>query len=126
MITGIDHIGLAVKSIDATLELMKGLFGAEEIGRKAYPELGQTSCLVAIGNSRLELMEPIGAEGVIPKFLGERGEGFHHISLRTDDLEADCTDFEQKGVKLLGKSEEVAFIHPKTTGGILYEITGGF
>lgn len=125
MITGIYHIGLVVKSIDETLELLSGVFGAKEIGRRSYPDLGQTSCLVSIGDSKYELMEPIGTEGVVPKFLAEKGEGFHHISLLSDDLDADCADFEEKGVKILGRSDKVAFTHPKTTGGILYEITEG-
>jgi methylmalonyl-CoA epimerase len=125
MITGINHVGLVVKNIDETLNLLAGLFGAKEIGRKAYPDLGQTSCLVSIGESKYELMEPIGTEGVVPKFLAKYGEGFHHISLLSNDLDADCQHFEKMGAKILDKSDEMAFLHPKTTGGILYEITGG-
>ena len=90
MITGINHVGLVVKNIDETLHLLTSLFGAREIGRRAYPDLGQTSCLVAIGDSKYELMEPTGTEGVVPKFLAKYGEGFHHISLLSDNLNADC------------------------------------
>lgn len=122
MITGINHIGLVVKNIDETLKMLSVLFGAKEIGRRAYPELGQTSCLVSIGNSKLELMEPLGNEGVVPKFLAKYGEGFHHISLLSDNINSDCDYFERKGVEILGRSEKIAFTHPRTTGGILYEI----
>ena len=122
MITGINHVGMVVKNIDETLKLLSALFGAKEIGRKSFPELGQTSCLVSIGNSKYELMEPIGTEGVVPKFLAKYGEGFHHISLLSDNLAADCDNMEKQGVKMLGRSAEIAFTHPKYTGGILYEI----
>ena len=73
MITGVSHIGLAVKSIDETLEKWTVLFGAREIARRELPELGQTSALVAVGDSRFELMEPLGEEGVIPSFLAKHG-----------------------------------------------------
>jgi len=122
MITGINHIGLVVKNIDETLAVLSNLFGAREIGRKAFPEMGQTSCLIAIGESQFELMEPLGSEGVVPKFLAKNGEGFHHISLLSTDLNADCSELEKKGVKIVSKGENVAFPHPKNTRGILYEI----
>jgi|WetSurMetagenome_2_1015567.scaffolds.fasta_scaffold03340_9 methylmalonyl-CoA/ethylmalonyl-CoA epimerase len=122
MITRINHVGMVVKNIDETLKMLSALFGAKEIGRKAFPELGQTSCLVAIGDSKYELMEPIGSEGVVPKFLEKNGEGFHHVSLLSDDLAADCTNFEKNGARILTRGDKMAFLHPKTTGGILYEI----
>ena len=122
MITGINHVGLVVKNIDDTLLLLTSLFGAREIGRRTYPDLGQTSSLVAIGDSKHELMEPTGTEGVVPKFLDKYGEGFHHISLLSDNLNADCDHLEKQGVTILSRSDKMAFTHPKTTGGILYEI----
>jgi len=124
MITGINHVGLVVKNIDDTLKLLTALFGAKEIGRKAFPELGQTSCIVAIGDSKYELMEPIGTEGVVPKFLTKNGEGFHHISLLSSDIDADCANFEKNGARILTRGDKMAFLHPRTTGGILYEIAG--
>lgn len=122
MITGINHIGLVVKNIDQYLELLSGLFGAQEIGRKSFPEIGQTSCLVSIGDSRFELMEPLGDEGVVPKFLAKYGEGFHHVSLLSNNLNEDCNNLGKRGVTILGRSGKTAFTHPKTSGGILYEI----
>ncbi|OGO14810.1 MAG: hypothetical protein A2Z02_04290 [Chloroflexi bacterium RBG_16_48_7] len=122
MIKGINHIGMAVKSIDETLGLLSGIFGAKEIGRKAFPDIGQTSCLVVIGDSKYELMEPLGSEGIVPKFLAKNGEGFHHISLVSNDLDADCANLESHGVKIIARAGTTAFTHPKTTGGIVYEI----
>jgi methylmalonyl-CoA epimerase len=124
MITGVNHIGLAVRSIDETLAKWKVQLGAEEIGRCAYPTLGQTSVLVKVGDSYFELMEPLGTEGVIPSFLEKHGEGFHHISLHSDDLQGDCKRLEETGVRILGRpGDPVMFTHPKTTTGVVYEIT---
>jgi methylmalonyl-CoA/ethylmalonyl-CoA epimerase len=125
MIKGINHIGLAVKSIDETLQFLKEAYGAEELERHSFPEIGQVSSLVRIGKDHFELMEPFGA-GVVAKFLEEKGEGFHHISLLSDNLQEDCEHLEKQGVKIIGKTLEgpfkVAFTHPKTTRGIIYEI----
>lgn len=122
MITGLNHIGIAVKSVDETLFLMTKLFGAREIGRKSFPELGQISCLVTIGDLKIELMEPIGTEGVIPKFLAKKGEGLHHISLLSDNVDADCQNFADHGARIISRDKKMAFLHPGTTGGVLYEI----
>lgn len=123
MIKKVNHIGFAVHSIDATLEMLKKNFGAVEIGRMEYPAMGQTSCLVAVGESKYELMEPLGEQGVVPKYLSTHGEGFHHISLLTDDLDGDCEKLEAAGTKIVAKVGDTAFTHPKSTGGVVYEIT---
>ena len=126
MITGVDHIGLAVKSIDETLEKWTVVFGAREIGRREFPELGQTSALVLVGDAHFELMEPFGSEGVVPAFLEKHGEGFHHVSLHSDSLDTDRGVFEGGGVRIMCiPGEPVLFTHPKTTNGVVFEITGG-
>ena len=86
MILGLNHIGIAVESIDQTLRVLSEAFGAQELDRKSYPELGQTSCMGQLKDSLLELMEPIGTQGVVPKFLAVHGQGLHHVSLLTDGL----------------------------------------
>ncbi|OPY76820.1 MAG: Glyoxalase/Bleomycin resistance protein/Dioxygenase superfamily protein [Syntrophorhabdus sp. PtaU1.Bin153] len=126
MIKGINHVGIAVKSIDETLAFLSKVAGATELIRRSFPDLGQTSCIISIGNSRYELMEPFGKGGVIHNFLNTKGEGFHHISLDSDDLDRDCALFEENGVKFVMKAKGIAFTSPKTSGGILYEITSGF
>jgi methylmalonyl-CoA/ethylmalonyl-CoA epimerase len=124
MITGVSHIGLAVKSIDETLAKWAVIFGAREIGRREIPELGQTSALVMIGGSRFELMEPLGEEGVIPAFLEKHGEGFHHISFHSDGLDQDRALMEQADVRIVGiPGEPVMFTHPRSTNGVVFEIT---
>lgn len=125
MIRGFNHIGIAVQSIDQTMDFLSAAFGAEEVMRQKAPELGQVSALVRIGDAYLELMEPCG-EGVIKKYLETHGPGFHHISIKTDDFEKDCQHLEEIGVTVFGKTDvgiaKCGFTLPKTSGGILYEI----
>jgi len=128
MITGLNHIGIAVKDIDETMKLFSRLFGAKEIGRKTFAELGQISALISIGDFKIELMAPYGEKGVVPDFIRKRGEGLHHISVVTDDLDAEDERLADNGVKVLGKTpkgvkdDRVMFTHPRETNGIVFEI----
>lgn len=126
MITQLLHIGFAVHNIDNTITELKKL-GAVEIGRKELPELGQTSALVELGGIRYELMEPLGETGVVPKFLAKHGEGFHHISFKCDDIDTQMEEFQRAGGvalnKKTGDGKHKFFTHPKSTGGVIYEIS---
>lgn len=125
MFLGINHVGLVVKSIDETLDVLK-LFGAQEKGRKTIPERGQTSCMVQLGSGMFELMEPYGDTGVVPKFLAEHGQGIHHVSLLCDNITTEIGRLSENGVRILGtpdNPDHVVFTHPKSTGGVLYELT---
>ncbi|HQB13087.1 MAG TPA: VOC family protein [Syntrophales bacterium] len=128
MIKGIDHIGIAVKSIDETLGFMKDAFGAEEVKRIDYPQLQQVSSSVKIKDTTFELMQPTGPDGAIAQFMKNSPTGgFHHISVLCDDLEKLVGELEGKGLKIIGKMYEgpdrVAFIHPKSGKGLLIELT---
>lgn len=127
MIKEVLHIGFAVKSIDETMAVLSRAFGAVEIGRREIPAIGQTSALVSIGDTKYELMEPLGEEGVVPKFIAKYGEGFHHISFLTDNIDEECENMQKNGVKVLNKTvgdgKTKFFTHPKTTGGVIYEIS---
>lgn len=127
MVKKIDHIGYCVNSIDETIAFYQSFTCVEELGRKAFPERKQVSCTIRIGggDDLIELMEPIGDEGVVAAFLQKRGPGIHHLSLFTDDLEETCRQMEAAGVKIVGKTESIAFTHPKTSNGVVYEITNG-
>lgn len=126
MVTGINHLGIVVKSIDETLAFLRAAFGAEEIERIEFPELKQISCIVRIGDGNLELMEPTASDGTAGKFLESKGGGLHHVSLLCDDVQALCQELEGKGLKVIGKmfenSPKLAFLHPKSGKGILYEL----
>ena len=128
MIKGLNHIGIAVKDIDETMKLFSSIFGAEEIGRKTFEDLGQTSALIRIGDLKIELMAPFGDKGVIPDFIRKRGEGLHHISIITDDIDTEDEHLAKNGVNVIGKTpkgvndDRVMFTHPRQTSGIVFEI----
>ncbi|MBU2550907.1 MAG: VOC family protein [Proteobacteria bacterium] len=125
MFKGINHVGIVVQSIDDTLGFLSETFGAEEVSRVELPQLQQVSSIVRIGNGQFELMEPMGPDGVVGKFLEGKGGGLHHISLLCDDLDAACQEMEAKGFKVLGRMPDgprVAFLHPKASKGILFEL----
>lgn len=133
MIKGLNHIGICVNSIDAALDTLNKAFGAVEVGelgRMSYEQLGQTSALIQIGDFKLELMEPYGeVEGTVGKFLRRHGEGLHHISLITDDIDGDDAHLAEVGIHSLAKApkgikaDRVMFTHPKETSSIVFEIT---
>jgi methylmalonyl-CoA/ethylmalonyl-CoA epimerase len=127
MVKGINHLGVVVKDIDEAVAFLRETFGAEEIKRVAFPNLQQISCIVRMGDGCFELMEPTGPDGAAGKFLDAKGGGLHHVSLLCDDVEAECARLEAKGLKVIGKmfdgSPRVAFVHPKSAKGILYELS---
>jgi len=124
MVEGLNHIGICVKSIEPVLELLRKTMNAEEVARYTMPERNQVSCMVRIGKSGeiLELMEPMGDTGTVADFLAKHGEGLHHISLKTENLEETIVSFEKSGCRIVGHSGDFAFVHPKTSFGVLYEI----
>lgn len=135
MIKGLAHIGVAVNNIDESLKILNTAFGAVEVspgGRMSFPEIGQTSALIQIGDCLFEFMEPYGdVEGTVTKFLKKHGPGLHHISLKTDDIDAEDQKLADVGIHSLGKTpadaegSRVFFTHPKETSSIVFEITTG-
>jgi len=126
MIKGINHVGIAVRNIDEVLGFLKEAYGAEEVSRTEFPQMKQVSAIVKIGDGYLELMEPTAPDGVVGKFIEAKGGGLHHISLLCDDLGRTCQALEDKGVQIIGKMLEgpvkVAFVHPKSAKGLLWEL----
>ena len=124
MIKGIAHIGICVNSIDKALELFTKAAGAKEISRIPMPERSQVSSYLRMEQSEdtFELMEPLGNGGTVADFLAKRGEGIHHISLKTDNLAEAIAAFESAGCKIIGRTDDFAFVHPKTAFGVLYEL----
>jgi LAO/AO transport system kinase len=124
----LDHIGIAVKSLNsakAIYELLGfSLTDEEEVSAEKVRVV-----MVPVGNTRLELLEPTSEDSVIGKFIAKRGEGLHHISLRVADLEAAVTNLKRNGVRLVSEKIGVGagghryiFIHPSSAGGVLLEL----
>ncbi len=131
----IDHVGIVVRSIDEALPRYRALFGL--LPSTAVIEIasqGVRLCLLASGSTqaaRLELVEPIDPGSGVARFLEERGEGLHHVCFRSGDLVADLAALEAHGAELIdrqprpGADGTVAFIHPRTLSGVLWELLQG-
>ena len=125
----IDHLGIAIKSIDAGEKFWTGALGMGCEGSETVAQQGVTTAFFPVGESEVELLEPISEESPVAKFLAKRGEGIHHIALQVDDIEAALAELKEKGVRLIDESPrygaggaKIAFIHPQSTGGVLVEL----
>jgi methylmalonyl-CoA epimerase len=129
MIKAFDHVGVVVKDTEATIEILSSLFGFEMTELQEFPEQGFKSTLLSKEKVTIELIEPIGPEGIIQRFVEKKGYGLHHISLRVDNIEQAIQTLESKGATPLTKkptkitdTSEIAFLLPSSTAGILIEL----
>ena len=123
MITGIAHIGICVNNIEAAVCYFEENFNATVENRVEYPEMGQISTYLRLKDGQcLEVMSPMGDAGVVAEFLAKKGQGFHHLSLKSDTWETTIAEYEEKGYRIVSKGDGYAFLHPKSAMGILYEI----
>jgi methylmalonyl-CoA epimerase len=127
MIKQISHLGIAVKDLEEAREFYRSVLGLES----SDPIIGGDGTIkvsmVEVGNTLIELLQPIGNEGVIAKFLEKRGEGFHHICYEVDDINAEITSLKAAGMEILGEPRPGAegmsvFLHPRGTHGVLVEL----
>jgi methylmalonyl-CoA epimerase len=127
MIKQISHLGMAVKDLEEAREFYRSVFGLES----SEPIIGGDGMIkvsmVRVGNTLIELLQPIGSEGVMAKFLEKRGEGFHHICYEVDDINAEIASIKATGLVILGDPKPGAegmsvFLHPKGTHGVLVEL----
>ena len=123
MITGINHIGICVNNIEDAAKFFGDNLDAKVTETVEYSELGQISTFIELKDGlKFEVMTPMGEGGVVEKFLEKHGEGFHHISLLTDDFDNTVAKCAENGCRIIPGGEKYAFIHPKSGKGILYEI----
>jgi methylmalonyl-CoA/ethylmalonyl-CoA epimerase len=129
MIGKVDHIGIAVRSIEEALPLYTAL-GLEVERIEEVPAEGVRVAMIPCGETHLELLEPTREDSPIAKFLEQRGPGLHHICLGSDDIRADDAKLREAGLRLLRPEPtigaggcEVQFVHPKSAGGILLELS---
>ncbi len=127
----IDHLGIAVKSLNAAKAIYQKL--GMTISPEELVEAEQVRVvMVPVGEARLELLEPTSENSVIAKFIAKRGEGLHHVSLRVPDLTAAVARLKKDGVRLVSEEIKVGagghryvFVHPSSTGGVLLELVEG-
>jgi methylmalonyl-CoA epimerase len=127
----IDHLGIAVKSLDTAKAIYQKLgmtVSAEELVEAEQVR----AVMVPVGEARLELLEPTSDNSVIAKFIAKRGEGLHHVSLRVPDLTAAVARLKKDGVRLVSDDIKIGagghryvFVHPSSTGGVLLELVEG-
>jgi methylmalonyl-CoA/ethylmalonyl-CoA epimerase len=125
----IDHIGIAVEDIDGAIGLYRDQLGMREQHRETVEAQGVHAVLLEIGGAHIELIAPIGPEGGVARFLERNGPGMHHIAYRTDDIDAALKGLVSAGLRMIDEEprvgiqgSRVAFLHPKSTGGVLTEI----
>jgi methylmalonyl-CoA/ethylmalonyl-CoA epimerase len=128
-IKGLHHIGIAVDDLDAAVLVYGELFGATVEHRATVEEQGVEAASLLAGESRIELLRPLGPETPVGKFLAKRGPGMHHLAFQVDDLAAELTRLRAEGAQLIDKTPrrglfglQVAFVHPEATGGVLAEL----
>ena len=124
----IDHVGVAVKSIEAALGFYEGQLGMQVALRETVAHEKVNVAMLPAGGPRIELLEPTDQESVIGRFLAKRGEGLHHVALRVPDLNAAVERLRKAGARLLNEPQTGAgghryvFVHPASTGGVLLEL----
>ncbi len=127
MVIGIGHVAILAGNLDETVKLYRKLFGATSSEVKAIAEQGVKTAMLDIGGGKLEILEPLPGSGM-EKILEKRGEGIHHICLEVDNIEQTLDFLADEGVNLIdqkarrGLEGMVAFIHPKSTKGVLIEL----
>ena len=125
----IDHIGVAVEDIDAAIELYRDSFGMELAHRETVESQGVEAVLLDVGDGHVELLAPLGPDTPVGKFLAKNGAGLHHVAYAVDDIDAALTQIAAAGIQLIDseprvgiRDSRVAFLHPRSTGGVLTEI----
>ncbi len=128
---GIHHVGVAVDDLDAAIERWTSLFGATLEHRETVDEQGVEAAALRVGESRIELLCPLGPDTPVGRFLARRGPGMHHVALAVDDVIAELDRLRAQGAKLIDERPhvglfglQVAFVHPEATGGVLAEFVG--
>jgi methylmalonyl-CoA epimerase len=129
---GIHHLGVAVEDLDEALSTYERLFGAELEHRATVPDQGVEAAAVRVGDGRVELLEPLGGDTPVGRFLAKRGPGMHHVAYEVDDVGAAVTRLTEAGAEMIDSSPreglfglQVAFVHPDSVHGVLAEVVSG-
>jgi len=125
----IDHLGIAVKSIDEGKNFWTEVLGLRFEGSETVEEQKVTTAFFPVGESEVELLESTAPDGPIARYLEKKGEGIQHIAFRVEDIEAALEELKQKNIRLIDEKPrigaggaKIAFLHPKATNGVLVEL----
>lgn len=129
MITKLDHIGIAVSSLEEASKTYRDVLGLKDHGVEVVEEQKVKVAFFPVGDTKIELLESTDPEGPIAKFIEKRGEGVQHLAFRVDNIEAALDEMRTKGIRLIDEKPRygaggarIAFLHPKSTGGVLIEL----
>ena len=129
MFARIDHIGVAVEQIDPALELYRDSFELRVAHREVVEEQGVEAVLLDVGEGHVELLAPLGPQTPVGRFLAKKGPGIHHVAYQVTDIDAVLETLKAAGTRLIDETprigirgSRVAFMHPRSTGGVLTEI----
>jgi methylmalonyl-CoA/ethylmalonyl-CoA epimerase len=129
MLSAIDHVGVAVENLDDALTLYRDQLGMPLVHRETVTEQGVDAALLDVGDGHLELLQPLGPDTAVGKFLSRRGPGLHHVAYRVASVQETLEACAAAGMRLIDeqprtgiRGSRVAFLHPATTGGVLTEI----
>jgi methylmalonyl-CoA/ethylmalonyl-CoA epimerase len=124
----IEHIGIAVKNIKEALKYYENILGLKCYAVENVEDQKVKTAFLMIGETKLELLEPTSDDSPIAKYIEKRGEGIHHIAFAVEGIEKRLAEVEEKGIRLIDENPrkgaeglEIAFLHPKSTGGVLTE-----
>lgn len=125
----LDHIGIATRGIDQAMDLWRDSLGLALEHTEEIAEQGVRVGMIALGETQVELLEPLSDDSPVGRFLEKRGPGLHHIAIRVDDIRAELAKLKKKGARLIDETPRtgargclVAFVHPSSTGGVLLEL----
>ena len=125
----IDHLGIAVNSIDDGKDFWSGVLGLHFEGAETVAEQKVTTAFFPVGESEVELLESTAPDGPVAKYIEKRGQGIQHVAFRVENIEEALAELKEKGVKLIDQEPrigaggaKIAFLHPKATAGVLVEL----
>jgi len=125
----IDHVGVAVEDLDAAIGLYEKSFAMELAHRETVESQGVEAVLLDVGDGHIELLRPLGPDTAVGKFLARKGPGLHHVAYAVEDIDATLGRLAEAGLELIDREarvgirdSRVAFLHPRSTGGVLTEI----
>ena len=125
----IDHLGIAVNSIDSGKDFWSGVLGLDFEGAETVAEQKVTTAFFPVGESEVELLESTAADGPVAKYIEKRGQGIQHVAFRVENIDEALAELKEKGVQLIDQQPrigaggaKIAFLHPKATNGVLVEL----
>ena len=129
MFARIDHVGVAVEDLDASIALYEQTYAMTLVHRETVTEQGVEAVLLDVGENHVELLAPLGEDTPVGRFLAKKGPGIHHVAYQVTDIDAELARIKKSGLRLIDeqprtgiRGSRVAFLHPSATGGVLTEI----